>query len=615
MYFLTFVQLFEKNIYMLLTNHFNIYLEKPFGVNRIKRIWISNNSFYLATNLQHAFLNYNIKTEGKNMQNNKKTTFKRLVIFSMTLMFFFTAIQLSTVSTSIINDNVTIKQRCVFQKIENFQPKRIQKNLNSETYQTKGILGTDTLIYGGADQEIIQNPTITDNNGQTILIGFELWPERFSYADPYFRYSNDGGVTWLPEDAASGWRLSDNEYYTILPTIDFAGDKGAFGSVLPYEQNNWVTLNFPDIGNPESESGEWTSNGWLADVMMSEWHSVDVCGVNSEYAPSEDAYGLAIWTGDTVDNIDNGLWFGWEISDGSELVVYPDEGTTEFDFDADQAVNDIDLSTGMYYQGFYRFNDESPEQYPNGVFLRGVQLDGTDQWVDSWDTLTQIPEATNPDIKAANGNCYLVYEINGGIGCQYSNDNGVTFDNVNIVENGKYPSVSVIGENIVVAYIKNGNIYNSISDDDGKTWTESNVPVNDMDQSVTQLTHCVDVSNSYIAWTDTRNQENSIYFDTAAIAVPIITIEGVTGGLGITTVIKNIGSADANNIDWSMSFDGGTFFGGDNSGTINTLAVGETVEIKSKFLMGFGNTEITINVGEITQTKSARVLLFFVIGL
>ena len=44
------------------------------------------------------------------------------------------------------------------------------------------------------------------------------------------------------------------------------------------------------------------------------------------------------------------------------------------------------------YQGFYRFNDESPEQYPDGVFLRGVQLDGTDQWVDSWENLLTIPE-------------------------------------------------------------------------------------------------------------------------------------------------------------------------------------------------------------------------------
>ncbi len=199
----------------------------------------------------------------------------------------------------------------------------------------------------------------------------------------------------------------------------------------------------------------------------------------------------------------------------------------------------------------------------------------------------------------------------------YSNNNGATFNTVNIAEAGKYPSVSSVGNTIVVAYIDNGNIYNSISDDGGKTWTQSSVPVNDLDKSAVEQAHCVDVSGGHIAWTDNRNGEmkNCVYLDSAGIATPIISIESITGGFGITTVIKNIGSADASNIDWSISFDGGTFFGGDNSGTIDTLAVGQTVQIKSKFLIGFGNTEITINVGGITETKSAQVMLFFVIGL
>jgi hypothetical protein len=551
------------------------------------------------------------------MLKKKKTTFKKLVIFSITMMLIFTAIQISTASRSTTTNNMSVKPRCSFQMDENFQPQKINKNLNAEIYQTKGLLDTDTLIYDGVDTEIIQNPTITDNNGQTIVIGFEKWPDWLSYPDPYFRYSNDGGITWLPEDSATGWGLAEQDYQSILPVIDCSGDKGGFGSVLPYDQNNWITLNFPDLSNPDSETGEWLSNGWIADVMMSEWHSVDVCGVNSAFAPSEVALGLAIWTGNTVDDLENGLWYGWEIYDGSkQFTVYPDEGATEFNFEADQAVNDIDLTTGMYYQGFYRFNDESSEHYSDGVFLRGVQLiKDSAEWVDSWNTLVHIPGATNPDLKAANGNCYLVYEINGGIGCYYSTDNGVTFENVNIVDTGKYPSVSLIGENIIVAYYANGNIYNSISDDEGKTWTQSPAPVNDVDLSVEELTHCVDVSGGSITWTDTRNGENSVYSDTAGIAAPIITIESITGGFGITSVIKNSGSLDASDIDWSVSFDGGTFFGGDNSGTIDTLAVGETVEIKSKFLMGFGNTEITVNVGGITEIKSGKVILFFVVGL
>ena len=540
--------------------------------------------------------------------------FKKLVIFSIALMFFITAIQISAVSTDVMNENDYKKPRCFFQKDYNFKPERLNKNLDPVNNQNFGILDTDMLIYGDFEESIIQNPTVTDNNGQDILIGFEFYPDWLSYADPYFRYSNDGGATWIPEESATGWGLSEIEYMSISPTIDFAGDKGAFGSVLPFDQNNWVTLNFPDIVNPDADD-EWISNGWLADVMMSEWHSADVCGVNSEYAPSEFAYGLAIWTGNTVDGLDNGLWFGWESADGTEFTVYPDEGETEYDFEADQATNDIDLSTGKYYQGFYRFNDESSEQYPDGVFLRGTQLDGTDQWVDSWITLAHIDGATNPDLKAGNGNCYIVYERNGGIGCHYSHDNGASFSNVNIVDVGQFPSVTAINDKVIVVYSRNGDIYNSISEDGGATWMESALPVNDISGSAVEQIDCTDVSNNYIAWTDSRNSENSVYFDKAEIATPIINIESTTGGVGLTSVIKNIGTADANDIDWSISFDGGAFFGGDNSGTIDVLSPDESVTIQSKFLLGLGNTDITINVDEITETKTGTVILFFILGL
>jgi len=67
------------------------------------------------------------------MLKKKKTILKRLVIFSITLMFIFTAIQLSAVSTNSITDNLSIKPRCSFQKIDNFQPKKINNNLNLTT--------------------------------------------------------------------------------------------------------------------------------------------------------------------------------------------------------------------------------------------------------------------------------------------------------------------------------------------------------------------------------------------------------------------------------------------------------------------------------------------------
>ncbi len=548
------------------------------------------------------------------MKKEKKPEIKKLVIFSIAALFIFSFAQMSVISTETNKEISTNVINSNFKKIQDIKSIPLDNYLSSKNQMYSMNLDTDTLIYGGSGETIIQNPTITDNNGQNILVGFELMPDWLSPADPFFRYTTDGGETWLPEDNANGWSLSDFEYYTILPEIDYAGDRGAFGSALPFDQNNWVTFNFPDIVDPDYNDG-WVANSWLADVMMTEWHSVDVCGVNSQYAPSEFAYGLAIWTGNTVSGTDNGIWYGWETAEGTEFTVYPDEDETVFDYEADQATNDIDLSTGMYYQAYYRFNDESSENYPDGVYLRGVQLDGTDEWIDSWETLVHIPGATNPDIKADNGNCFLVYELNNEIVCHYSKNNGVSFNSVKVANNGKYPSVSANDNTVVVAFLKNGNIYNSISDDGGITWSESAISINDVENTVEEQVNCVDVSNNYITWNDNRNGENSVYFDKAEVSIPIIEIESINGGFGLTTNIRNVGTADANDIDWSISFEGGVFFGGDNSGTIDNLASGDSVTINSKFLIGLGDTDITINVGGLTETKSGKILLFLILGL
>jgi hypothetical protein len=374
-------------------------------------------------------------------------------------------------------------------------------------------------------------------------------------------------------------------------------------------------MNFPDITNPDLEDQEWIVNTWLASAMMDEWHSCDVCGVNSQYAPSVEALGIAIWTGNTLDGGTNGLWYGWETNEGTEFTVYPEEADPGFTYEADQAVNDIDLSTGMYYQAFYIFDDVGSNPYQDGVLIRSVQLDGTADWVETFDIVDQIPGATNPNVKADDGNCYIVYEINGGIGCHYSNNNGGSFQSSNIISNGQFPSVSAVGENVVVVYTRDGNLYNSISEDGGATWMESSSPVNDEVGTVPEQKGTADVSGTSIVWTDNRNGENSIFFDKAEITVPIVEIESMTGGMGVSAVVKNSGTADATDIDWSITLDGGAFVGGETTGTIANLGPGETATIESGVIIGLGATTVTVKAGSASEQGTGTVLLFFVLGL
>jgi Peptidase family C25/Propeptide_C25 len=93
-----------------------------------------------------------------------------------------------------------------------------------------------------------------------------------------------------------------------------------------------------------------------------------------------------------------------------------------------------------------------------------------------------------------------------------------------------------------------------------------------------------------------------------------IVIESITGGIGESAVIKNIGDATAENFDWSIVSTGTVFIGGEKTGTA-TLAPGESTTIKTGLMLGFGPIAITVTADTATKTASAKLLLFFVTGL
>ena len=100
--------------------------------------------------------------------------------------------------------------------------------------------------------------------------------------------------------------------------------------------------------------------------------------------------------------------------------------------------------------------------------------------------------------------------------------------------------------------------------------------------------------------------------------VPIIKIGDITGGLfKINAVIKNIGSADATCVDWSIALDGGfILLGKETTGSIVCIPAGDEATISSGLILGFGKTVITVtaDIPESFDTKDAdaRIFLFFI---
>ena len=109
-------------------------------------------------------------------------------------------------------------------------------------------------------------------------------------------------------------------------------------------------------------------------------------------------------------------------------------------------------------------------------------------------------------------------------------------------------------------------------------------------------------------------EENQTKAFTIQHAAPItITIKG---GFGVSATIKNTGTTALTNLSWSITLDGKmVFLGKTKTGTNLSLAAGEQKIIKDPLVLGFGATNIDVTVGTAHNNATAKVLLFFVIGV
>jgi uncharacterized membrane protein len=102
---------------------------------------------------------------------------------------------------------------------------------------------------------------------------------------------------------------------------------------------------------------------------------------------------------------------------------------------------------------------------------------------------------------------------------------------------------------------------------------------------------------------------------------PVLAIGAITGGVGIKASVKNTGAGAATNVDWTIALDGKLVFVGKSStGTFPTIAPAGNEAIKSKFILGFGKTNIVVSATcdegvSAEATASGFVLGPFVLGV
>ena len=105
------------------------------------------------------------------------------------------------------------------------------------------------------------------------------------------------------------------------------------------------------------------------------------------------------------------------------------------------------------------------------------------------------------------------------------------------------------------------------------------------------------------------------------VSGPEIEIGEISGGFGVSSVIKNVGNGEATDVNWSITLDGGLIIlGKETTGTIASIPAEDEATVKSSLILGIGSVTITV-AAECAEgssdegTASGFVILFFVIGV
>ncbi|MFO8133007.1 MAG: exo-alpha-sialidase [Thermoplasmatota archaeon] len=456
-------------------------------------------------------------------------------------------------------------------------------------------------VTGSADDEY--HPTLA-SSGSTYLVGYTLAPSIME-RNIALALSVDGGETF---ETAGLFEIDGVEDY---PSFSHWGGSQYYGTFTTIsEPGIQYMLDVGDAQDPET----WAL--FYYDWSSYEWTNIESLDVACHDSQEAWEYGVMSAVASTTYgdyDITNGphMFFMDPEAEGTEYISWHDMSG------CNHSAATIDEVSDRFWCVYDIYNESM-----GSWDLFWWSRDFSDPLADGASTAAMVQEnfnIRNPSVAARDGNIAILCQTdevgNQDVSCLYSSDGGDTWEMADVAATADaelYPDVALSGDTLVATYVKDGNLYYTSSDDWGATWSEPE-QLNEEDGTVLSEYGTAATTPVGAIWSDTRNGNSDVFY--GPFPVPVIGVDSMSGGFGAKATISNTGSAEAENVAWTIELDGLVFLGATAEGTIDSLAAGGSTEVSTGLVLGIGPSDITVTAAGASATASGFVIGPFVVGL
>ena len=531
------------------------------------------------------------------MNSRKAKNFMKAVIVTAIALAFIMP------GAAVLTNERTIDRERIFRTID----EEIHEELIKDSPRTVSA-GNDVWVTPLIGDDYV--PAITVGPSNNVVI---MWTNEETFTTSYqgITYSNNptDETTWQNNGVVFAWDGIDNPWGFDVAHVYGDYFTGFGGCAYDYASEGQIGFQISDITDIENSIQLWTWSGEAPELVSLE--TVDQpthAGLNYP-----DVIG---WSDAMVYHF---IGSGYDIP-GCPVLFRSDpvamSGVSYFD-----AQENEDTAPANAYDYFVKDPNTIHHAMSNletGKIIWKKTIQDVDPDIEYTEFQSTIADGTYAQM-AGNADTILITYINGGnVNAIYSSDDGESWE-TSTIGSGNYANVCEVNGVFYCAYTNDNNLYLSSSEDGGATWS-TGTQVNDVDGTVVDEHKYFDIHKGGIVWTDDRNEDWDVYYQSLETGpAPVLTIENIGGGLGVSATINNIGDADATNVQWTIAAEGTVFVGSESSGNIGSIPAGGSASISS-FLLGFGNVDIDIDVtcdegASSSASATGNLLLFFLTGL